>query len=346
MSEIFFEDLIPGTVTVFGKRRVEAEEIAAFARDYDAQPFHLSEETARGTFVGRLIASGWHTIAMQMRMVCDGWLLRAASMGSPGIEEVQWLKPVLPGDTLSMRQTILDAKASRSRPEMGIVRFRLETLNQSGDVVMTQTNPIMFMRRDAPPSVEAGREERAPKAAPAGERFEALRPGGDGGPQVGRAFEALEIGATDHLGEHTFTAEEIVRFGVAFDPQPFHVDEAAARASHFGRLAASGWHTAAMWMRLLVRLRQAAVAEAEAAGRDIPRFGPSPGFKNLRWLKPVYAGDTVRYATTVVDKRASASRPGWGLSFSHNTGWNQHGEKVFAFDGSGFIGGRSPADAA
>jgi acyl dehydratase len=95
---------------------------------------------------------------------------------------------------------------------------------------------------------------------------------------------------------------------------------------------------AAIWMRLLVGARQAAIAEARAAGREPPRFGPSPGFKNLRWLKPVLAGDTIRFATTVVDKRPSSSRPGWGISFSHNSGWNQRGEKVFAFDGTGFIG--------
>ncbi len=109
MPEIFFEDLTPGTVTTLGAKRVTADEIVAFARHYDAQPFHLGEESARDTFAGRLIASGWLTIGMQMRMLCDGWLLRSASMGSPGIHEVRWLKPVLPGDELTLRQTILEA---------------------------------------------------------------------------------------------------------------------------------------------------------------------------------------------------------------------------------------------
>jgi acyl dehydratase len=337
MPEIFFEDLVPGTVTTFGSKRVSVAEIVAFARAYDAQPFHLGEDSARDTFVGRLIASGWHTIGMQMRMLCDAWLLRAAGMGSPGVDEVQWLRPVLPGDVLTVRQTIGDAKASRSRPEMGVVQFRFETLNAAGECVMTQASPIMFERR-TPGEPAAPAPRTATAAAKPAESFEALRPPSHGGSQMASGFDALEIGATDFLGEHSFMPDDIVAFASVFDPQPFHLSDEAARNSHFGRLAASGWQVAAIWMRLLVGARQAAVAEARAARRELPRFGPSPGFKNLRWLKPVLAGDTIRFATTVVDKRPSSSRPGWGISFSHNSGWNQRGEKVFAFDGTGFIG--------
>ena len=337
MPEIFFEDLTPGTVTTFGAKRVTADEIVAFARHYDAQPFHLGEESARDTFAGRLIASGWHTIGMQMRMLCDGWLLRSASMGSPGIDEVRWLKPVLPGDELTLRQTILEAKASRSRPEMGVVQFRFETLNGAGEAVMNQTNPIMFARREPGEPVH-GSETKGPRPPSFADTFESLRPPSRGGTQVGRTYEELEVGATDILGEHTFQAEDVVAFARQFDPQPFHLSDEAARQSHFGRLAASGWQTAAIWMRLLVTARQKAVGEARAAGREVPRFGPSPGFTNLRWLKPVLAGDTIRFATTLADKRISGSRPGWAISFSHNTGWNQRGERVFAFDGTGFIG--------
>ncbi|MBM0207287.1 MaoC family dehydratase [Micromonospora sp. STR1s_5] len=192
MPEIYFEDLVPGTVTPYGAKRVTPDEITAFARDYDAQPFHLGEDTARDTFVGRLIASGWHTIGMEMRMLCDAWLLRSASMGSPGIEEVAWLKPVLPDDVLSVRQTILDAKASRSRPEMGIVRFRFETLNGAGDVVMTQTNPIMFERREPgeASASSAGEDGRAAKPA---ESFDDLRATSDGRSQMARGFDELEV---------------------------------------------------------------------------------------------------------------------------------------------------------
>lgn len=340
MPEIAFEDLIPGTTTTFGGMPVTAEAISDFARDYDAQPFHLSEDLAKGTFVGRQIASGWHTLALQMRMLADEWLLRSTGMGSPGIDEVRWLKPVLPGDVLRVRQTILDARPSASRPWMGVVRFRFETLNDRDDVVMTQTNAILFGLRDGPPEPAPSRR---PPQAPQDGGFAALKPPSGGRPQMIRPFEELEVGATDFLGEHRFERDDIVRFARAFDPQPFHVDEEAAARSHFGRLAASGWQTAATWMRHLVRLRSAASDEARAAGHELPRFGPSPGFTDLRWLRPVHAGDTIRFATTLVSKRPSGTRPGWGLTFSHNTGWNGEGEKVFEFSGGGFVGMRARA---
>ena len=345
MPDIFFEDLSPGTVTSFGPRRVTRGEITAFARAYDAQPFHLGEESARETFVGRQIASGWHTIAIQMRMLCDAWLLRAAGLGSPGIDSVEWLRPVLPDDELTIRQTVLNAKASRSRPGMGIVQFSFEAVNGRGEIVMRQQNPIMFGTREAG-APELASSARQPSATDSG--YDELKPGSHGHSQLVRGFDDLEVGATDFLGEHTFTPDGIVEFARAFDPQPFHLSDEAAKESHFGRLAASGWQTAAIWMRQLVRARRAAVDQARAEGRELPRFGPSPGFTDMRWLKPVLAGDTVRYATTVVDKRLSASRPGWGLSFSHNTGWNQHGQKVFEFSGSGFIGrlGAEASEAA
>ena len=228
MPSIYFEDLEPGRTTTFGRKRVTEEEIVAFAKAYDAQPFHLSEEAAKGTFVGRLIASGWHTIAMQMRMLCDAWILDAAGLGSPGVEELHWLKPVLPGDVLQVRQTILGAQPSRSRPGMGVVRFRFETLNEDGDVVMRQVNPIMFTRREAAePEAKAGADKR--HTVTVQDEFGALRPSSGGIPQVLRPFEELEVGATDFLGEHVFEAEDIVSFARSFDPQPFHLSDDAAR---------------------------------------------------------------------------------------------------------------------
>ena len=348
MPDIFFEDLLPGTMSTFGPKRVTREDITAFAQEYDAQPFHLSEEAARETFASRQIASGWHTISVQMRMLCDAWLLQAASLGSPGIEAIDWVKPVLPDDELTVRQTIIDAKPSRSRPGMGVVRFDFETVNGRGETVMRQTNPIMFRRRGAAALPKPARSKGPEPDRLKADGFDDLRGSTGGEPQMIRGFDDLELGATDFLGEHTFRADEIIRFATAFDPQPFHVSDEEARNSPFGRLAASGWHTAALWMQHLVRVRREAVQAAAARGVPLPRFGPSPGFKDLRWLKPVHADDTVRYATTLVDKRLSASRPGWGLSFSHNTGWNQRGEKVFEFSGSGFIGrtGTAGAEAA
>ncbi len=149
-------------------------------------------------------------------------------------------------------------------------------------------------------------------------------------------FEDLAPGQTRDLGGYTFAADEIIRFAKQFDPQVFHVDPEAAKRSHFGGLCASGWHTAAVWMKLMVDFRRRAREATLARGERPGELGPSPGFKDLRWLKPVYAGDTISFASTFVEKRPSASRPGWGLAFHRNTGDNQHGERVFEFTGAAF----------
>ncbi|WP_029003939.1 MaoC family dehydratase [Azorhizobium doebereinerae] len=156
-----------------------------------------------------------------------------------------------------------------------------------------------------------------------------------------RFFEDTEIGSRQILGAHHFTREEIIGFAQKFDPQPFHVDDEAARRSLFGALCASGWHTAAMWMRCFVDHQMQAMAQAKAAGQTPATFGPSPGFKNLHWLKPVYAGDTITYATEVKDKQVSKSRPKWGLLTAYNTGTNQHGDLVIDFESVVFLERRS-----
>jgi acyl dehydratase len=155
-------------------------------------------------------------------------------------------------------------------------------------------------------------------------------------------FEDIRVGEVTRLGSHTFTAEDIKRFAARFDPQPFHLDEAAAARSHFGRLTASGWHTACVWMRLLIETRRREDAERRARGEPVAQLGPSPGFRELKWLAPVHAGDTVSYAIEIVDLRPSASRPEWGMIFSRNTGENQHGRLVLSFVSSAFVERRRP----
>jgi acyl dehydratase len=149
MARLFFEDFPPGEVRVYGDRLVTAEEIIAFAREYDPQPFHVDAEAAKHSQVGELIASGWHTGVMLMRMNCDEFLLDTASEGAPGCDEIKWLKPVRPGDRLKVRRTILSARPSRSRPEIGIVEMLCEVLNQRDDVVMTQRHSGFIRRRAA-----------------------------------------------------------------------------------------------------------------------------------------------------------------------------------------------------
>jgi acyl dehydratase len=152
-----------------------------------------------------------------------------------------------------------------------------------------------------------------------------------------RYFEDLEVGERFEVGHHTFTAENIKSFAERFDPQPFHLDEAAAERSHFGRLCASGWHTAAMWMRLMVEHRRRDDEAMLARGEPVAELGPSPGFRELKWLKPVYVGDTISYASEVVALRPSQSRPGWGLMTLRSTGTNQSGDLVLSFMSAAFV---------
>ncbi len=156
-------------------------------------------------------------------------------------------------------------------------------------------------------------------------------------------FDDIAVGDRFALGSHTFGAEAMKAFARRFDPQPFHVDEAAAKRSHFGALCASGWHTACILMRLMVEFFHRDEDERRARGEPSARIGPSPGFRELKWLKPVYAGDTITYATDVLAKRASNSRPEWGLLTVLNTGTNQKDERVISFVSTVFIEKRPQA---
>ena len=144
-------------------------------------------------------------------------------------------------------------------------------------------------------------------------------------------FEDIQVGETFDLGHHTFTADEIKAFAHRFDPQPFHVDEDAAAQSHFGALAASGWHTASVWMRLMVEYRRRVVEATRARGEPVAGVGPALGFRDMKWLKPVYVDDTIEYASEVIELRPSGSRPTQGLMTIRATGVNQHGVLVFSF---------------
>ena len=145
MMKRYFEDYQPGEVFTGGAVTVEAAEIVAFARKYDPQAMHTdAAAAARGPF-GGLIASGWHTGALMMRMFAEHFLSPESSIASPGLDELRWLKPVRPGDVLSLRVTILEARRSRSKPDQGIVRSFVEALNQEGEAVMT-LKPISLVR--------------------------------------------------------------------------------------------------------------------------------------------------------------------------------------------------------
>jgi acyl dehydratase len=155
-------------------------------------------------------------------------------------------------------------------------------------------------------------------------------------------FEDIEIGQRREVGSFTFTAELIKKFAVQFDPQRFHLDEAEGRNSLFGGLAASGWHVGSVCMKLLVADGQREAREAAARGEKVAVWGPSPGFRELRWIKPVLANDTIYFTSEVESKRSSEKRPQWGILQARNTGTNQRGEVVFSFLATAFVPRRNP----
>ena len=147
-ARLYWEDFEPGSVTVYGPRLVTREEIVAFAAEFDPQPMHLDEMAARDTMLGGLGASGWHMCCIFMRIIADGFVLNSSSMGGPGVEETRWLAPLRPGTQVRVRAKVLEARASKSRPEMGMVKSRWEVFNQHGELVMTMEGYGMFARRN------------------------------------------------------------------------------------------------------------------------------------------------------------------------------------------------------
>ena len=152
MPKLHWEDFAAGQTADYGAYEVTADEIKEFAAEFDPQPMHLDEEAARASMVGGLCASGWHTCAIMMRIIADGFIVDSSSLGGTGCGEVKWLAPVRPGDRLHVRTHVIDTRVSKSRPDMGFVNFRFDMLNAEGVRVMTLTPHLMFGRR--PP--EAG----------------------------------------------------------------------------------------------------------------------------------------------------------------------------------------------
>jgi len=151
-----FEDFPPGHFGRFGPRPITREEIIAFAAEFDPQPMHLDEEAASRSMLKGLSASGWHLCSIMMRMMCDGYIGRTASLGSPGVNEVRWLAPVRPGDELTLDVEVTEARVSRSRPETGIVTFKSVVRNAAGQALCEMVSPIIVARRTAIAAEQAG----------------------------------------------------------------------------------------------------------------------------------------------------------------------------------------------
>ena len=148
MPKLHWEDFEPGAVAVYGPRLVTREEIVAFAAEFDPQPMHLDETAASATLLGGLAASGWHSCSLLMRMMADAFILNSASMGAPGVDEVNWHRPLRPGTRIRLRTTVLESRASNSRPTAGLVKFKFEMVDEADIVLMTQVNTLMLGRRE------------------------------------------------------------------------------------------------------------------------------------------------------------------------------------------------------
>ena len=151
MPKLHWEDFEPGAIAIYGPRLVTREEIVAFAAEFDPQPMHLDEAAASTTLLGGLGASGWQSCCLLMRMICDGFILNSTSMGSPGVEEVRWLKPLRPGTTIRLRSTVTDKRESKSKWDLGLVKFFFEIVDDSDAPLTTLTTTLMFGRREPRP---------------------------------------------------------------------------------------------------------------------------------------------------------------------------------------------------
>ena len=148
-TEWYFEDFFPGQDIDLGNRTVSEEEIIEFASRFDPQPFHVDKDAAAQSIYGGVIASGWHTCSMMMRLVVDGLMAKSSSMGSPGLDGVRWLAPVRAGDTLNVRYQTTQVKASNSKPDRGVVWSKWVAINQHGETVCTVEGMGMFARKPA-----------------------------------------------------------------------------------------------------------------------------------------------------------------------------------------------------
>jgi acyl dehydratase len=329
-----FEDFTPGVREDYGSATLNEADIIAFASEFDPQPMHLDAASAQARDVGGLIASGWHTCSLNMRMMADHFILKSAGMGSPGVSNVKWLSPVRPGDTLSGVMEVLGKRASASKPDRGFVDFRFMLKNQNGQPVLEQTNLVMYARREpgmaetANPSPE---ETGSAIPRPAEETFISAATADRLG-----YIEDIEPGTVLKFGTYAFEAPVMIRFAERFDPQAFHLDEAIGKASHFGGLSASGWHTASAWMRTIIDFWAAREAEG-----PLPKRGMGFGFTDLQWKRPVLAGDRITFYGRVISARKSTSLPGWGILTQRSHGVNQNGVVVFAFTTSALWQARS-----
>lgn len=341
-ATIFHEDLAAGAIYRLGERILSKDEIIAFGRSFDPQPMHIDEDAAKHTLVGGLCASGWHTAGLMMRLACDGLLNRMASLGSPGVDEMRWRKPIRPGERYSATYRVLETRDLSSRRDVGMSKITVELFDPQGEVAASWISHQLTRRRQPLPA-PAPKTPSLPRA-PLTDLWRG--PVDPAGRKPDGYFDEREVGETVAYPGYTFTRDAIIDFARQFDPQPFHLDEDAAKASLFGALCASGWHTGSAFILRIVEARMQANSGPIARGERLPAYGPSPGFRDLRWLKPVFVGDTIEFRSRLARKIDLKSRPTRGLLENEVQGRNQKGEVVIALTSQILAERRHPYKAA
>lgn len=311
---LHFEDFPVGKTFEFGSFTLAEAQLKAYGEAFDPRPAHDGPGALPSGV--RPSASPWQLCALLMRLNYDGWMFQTAARGAPGVDEVRWLRAVHPGDVVTGRYTVLNARVSQSKPGLGLVQYHYELLGRDRAPVLSQTNYVMVARR------HLGAVTRATAMTE-------LRPSSKNATAL--PTENGKPGRTIDLGTAEFTAESILAFARIYDPQPFHVDETAAKTGPFGALTASGWHTAASWMRAYMQtLRR--------GGAALPTPEKFLSATNLRWLRPVYAGDRIAFDFTPLDVAQSAA--GEMVVTSRNSGVNQDAIKVYEFTATMMIAER------
>ena len=325
-TPLYFEDIDFTLPVDLGSYDFTEERVLDYARQFDPQAFHLDKAYAETTILGGLAASGWHVCAALQKQLTMRFLINVQSVGGPGVKHLYWRKPVLAGDVLHFTMTAdpASARISRSRPEFGICDYSCTGINQRGEIAyQAQWSGFVATRTPPPlPPREAPREIVDMHHAIAS----VDTPGG-------YYYEDLALGYTVKTGEHSISAEEIICFAREYDMQPFHLDAEVGRKSHFLGLAASGWHTGALAMRAWVdsfKARLASLSDADQQ-RLLDASGPSSGFDDLRWLRPVLAGDTLHFYSTPIKKTGLLKRGGWGVFIARNDVLNQRKELVMQY---------------
>lgn len=262
-----FEDFEVGRTGTFGGREVTADALADFAESV-------------GFPAGSPAAIRWFAVALQLRMIVDDLLNKSSSQGAPGLEDAQWHADVAVGDVLEVRYQVLERRQGRSRPEIGFVRLQFDTVNRQDAIVLSVRQWMMFGIRTALPAASPDLSTPAPAHYfPPRERGDLVR-----AEQPWRGWDDPVAGLASDTGSYRFMASDIQAFAQAFDPQPFHVSESAAKRSLFGALCASGLHS---------------VVVCAALADGGPWHEGPKGLKNLRWHRPVFAGERLWYRSVV-----------------------------------------------